>query len=79
MRWLTRTTLALAAVAVAAALVCSFFGPGSTTTTTVTQPPLELGETQFEVIAEFPGERELVIPISNPAKVPRRIVGVGEG
>jgi hypothetical protein len=41
--------------------------------------PIVVGQTDFVLIDVAPGRHELVVPISNPAKVPRQIIGLGEG
>jgi hypothetical protein len=45
------------------------------------QPPpaLVVSETVFDFDLLAPGEHEFHVPITNPANVPRRIVGVGQG
>ncbi len=79
MKWHIRVVWTVAALTLTGAGVSYFATRDSGPQEASQQPPLEVGETTFEVLADSPGRREFVIPIHNPASVPRRIIGVGEG
>ena len=42
-------------------------------------PPFVVAETEFNFESLPPGEHEFVVLITNPADVPRRIIGLAEG
>jgi hypothetical protein len=42
-------------------------------------PPFLVGKTDFTIDGLAPGEYEFAVTITNPANVPRSIVGVAEG
>lgn len=79
MRWGVQVVWLAAVLAVAGAAVSYFARPDSEPSARSAHPPLEVGEMRFEVLTDSPGERAFVILIHNPAPVPRRIIGVGEG
>lgn len=41
-------------------------------------PPFAVSQTEFDLTVP-PGEHEVVLLVTNPANVPRRIIGLAEG
>ena len=74
MRWLPRLTGAFALIALIA-------GGYEYVTDRPQQspPPFLIDETDFALDGLPPGEHELVVTITNPADVPRGIIGLAEG
>ncbi len=72
MRWLPR-------IMVVSALLVFVAGAYLYVTESPQPPPLLISDTQFDFDLPAPGEHEFHVAITNPANVPRRIVGVGVG
>ena len=73
MKWLVRISFALGLAAALVAGVLFWFDYSKP------QHEFALGQTEFEWTGIGLGERELVIPITNATKIPRRIIGLQEG
>ncbi len=74
MRWLPKITALLALAALAAGGYLYVTDPPPTV-----PPPFVIAETEFNFETLPPGEQEFVVLITNPANVPRRIIGLAEG
>lgn len=82
MKWWIRGFWAVAAVALVTGVVAATvanLAPHDATGATGGHT-LQVGATDFELTPDEPGrEIELVIPIVNTGRVPRRIIGLAEG
>ena len=74
MIWVTRLLACLAVALLVAAGLANYFDD-----TGEPPPPFVVAETEFALFGLDPGIHEVVVKITNPAKVPRQILGLGEG
>jgi hypothetical protein len=70
-----RVLFVLGVVALGAA-VAVYFRDGDRTAAPANSPALVVGITELDMPSVAPGEREISIPISNPSRETRRIIGL---